>query len=205
VPGPLARHVGRHGMACSTRTARSGPVADAVALTSSAPRPMGPTSQSLRSHSHSHPAPSLSPDSAAIDLAIGESAIPLRRAAAPVQRPRLPSPTPVTSIHQLLSNPNPSPYPILSLSVNYVSSCCRLVLPSGPPPLVVISNRSLSVVCRLGGPRVLRHRAPVAQVNPNPNPNPNPRSFVNPNPNPNCIMFCSFVGQLLMPCLPPLG
>ena len=31
VPGPLARHVGRHGTACSTRTARSGPVADAVA------------------------------------------------------------------------------------------------------------------------------------------------------------------------------
>jgi hypothetical protein len=75
VPGPLARHVGRHSTACSTRTARSGPVADAVALTSSPPRPMGPTSQSLRSHSHSHshPAPSLSPDSAAIDLAIGDS------------------------------------------------------------------------------------------------------------------------------------
>jgi hypothetical protein len=30
VPGPLARHVGRHGTACSTRTARSGPVADAA-------------------------------------------------------------------------------------------------------------------------------------------------------------------------------
>jgi hypothetical protein len=129
VPGPLARHVGRHGMACSTRTARSGPVADAVALTSSAPRPMGPTSQSLRSHSHSHPAPSLSPDSAAIDLAIGESVIPLRRAAAPVQRPRLPSPTPVTSIHQLLSNPNPSP---LSNPLS-LSELCEFVLSSRPP------------------------------------------------------------------------
>jgi hypothetical protein len=125
MPGPLARHMGRHGTACSMRIARSGPVADAVALTSSAPRPMGPTSQSLRSHSHSHPAPSLSPDSAAI----GESAIPLHRGAAPVQRPRLPSPTPVTSIHQLLSNPNPSP---LSNPLS-LSELCEFVLSSRPP------------------------------------------------------------------------
>jgi hypothetical protein len=83
----------------------------------------------LRSHSHSHPAPSLSPDSAAIDLAIGESAIPLRRAAAPVQRPRLPSPTSVTSIHQLLSNPNPSP---LSNPLS-LSELCEFVLSSRPP------------------------------------------------------------------------
>lgn len=125
VPGPLARHVGRHGTACSTRTARSGPVADVVALTSSPPRPMGPTSQSLRSHSH--PAPSLSPDSAAIDLAIPLRR--LRRGAAPVQRPRLPSPTPVTSIHQLLSNPNPSP---LSNPLS-LGELCEFVLSSRPP------------------------------------------------------------------------
>ena len=73
VPGPLVRHVGLHGTACSVRIARSGPVADAVAscpLNSSAPRPMGPTSQS---HALAFaPARSLlplSPDSAAIDLA----------------------------------------------------------------------------------------------------------------------------------------
>jgi hypothetical protein len=163
VPGPLARHVGRHDTTCSVWTARSGPVANAVAnLYLHGSSPPGP-----HLSARSLPAPSLSRLGGDSPLAI-DLANPLRRGAAPIQRPRLPSPTPVTSI-QLLSNPNPSPLSNpLSLSVNYVSSCCRLVLPSGPPPLVVVSNRCLSVVCRLGGPRVLRHRAPVAQVNPNP-------------------------------------
>ena len=53
----------------------------------------------------------------------------LRRGAAPVQRPRLPSPTPVTSIHQLLSNPNPSP---LSNPLS-LGELCEFVLSSRPP------------------------------------------------------------------------
>jgi hypothetical protein len=73
VPRPLARHVGRHGTTCSVRTARSRPVADAVAsrpLNSSAPRPMGPTSQSLAlAFAPARSLLPLSPDSAAIDLA----------------------------------------------------------------------------------------------------------------------------------------
>ena len=51
----------------------------------------------------------------------------LRRGAAPVQRPRLPSPTSVTSIHQLLSNPSPLSNP-LSLG-----ELCEFVLSSHPP------------------------------------------------------------------------
>jgi hypothetical protein len=73
VPGPLARHVGRHGTACSVRIARSGPVADAVAsrpLNSSAPRPMGPTSQFLAlAFAPARSLLPLSPDSTTIDLA----------------------------------------------------------------------------------------------------------------------------------------
>jgi hypothetical protein len=126
VPGPLARHVGRHGTTCSVRTARSGPIADAVAsLTSSAPRPLGPTSQPLAlAFAPARSLLRLSLDSAAIDLAN-----PLCRGAAPIQRPRLPSPTPVTSIHQLLSNPNPSP---LSNPLS-LGELCEFVLSSRPP------------------------------------------------------------------------
>jgi hypothetical protein len=130
VPGPLARHVGRHGTACSVRTARSGPVANVVAslylLGSSPPRP--PLSAP---RTRIAPARSLLPLSRLGDdspLAI-DLANPLRRGAAPIQRPRLPSPTPVTSIHQLLSNPNPSP---LSNPLS-LGELCEFVLSSRPP------------------------------------------------------------------------
>jgi hypothetical protein len=148
-------------------TAQSSPTPLTASLTSSPP---GPMSQPL-TRTHTRPPCSLSlPDSAAIRrFPFGDSAPPiLHHGAAPIQRPRLPSPTPVTSIHQLLSNPNPSP---LSNPLS-LGELCEFVLssspPSGPPPLAVVSNRCMSVVCRLGGPRILRHRAPVAQVNPNP-------------------------------------
>jgi hypothetical protein len=126
-------------------TARPAPIWPARCL--SRPNPLAPSALSL-SLALNLPAPSLSPrlDDSAIPLSATQL---LRRGAAPIQRPRRPwlsSPTSVTSIHQLLSTLTPLPYPIPSLSVNYASSCCRLVLPSGPPPLAVISNRCLSVV-----------------------------------------------------------
>jgi hypothetical protein len=75
VPGPLARHVGRHGTACSVRTTRSGPVADAVAsrpyLLGSLPHGPHLLVPHTRIRNRSLPIPSLSvsPDSAAINLA----------------------------------------------------------------------------------------------------------------------------------------
>jgi hypothetical protein len=84
----------------------------------------------IPSHSHrtrSLPAPSLSRLGGDSPLAI-DLVNPLCRGAAPIQRPRLPSPTPVTSI-QLLSNPNPSP---LSNPLS-LGELCEFVLSSRPP------------------------------------------------------------------------
>lgn len=124
VPGPLARHVGRHGTTCSTRTTRSGPVADAARapyLLASSPHgahlSVPPLALALAPCSLSLPTRRRLTWRLAIPLRC------LRRGAAPVQRPRLPSPTPVTSIHQLLSNPSP-----LSLG-----ELCEFVLSSRPP------------------------------------------------------------------------
>jgi hypothetical protein len=164
VPGPQARHVGQHGTTCSCADSPIEPAVPHRQPYLLAPWPRLSLALDL-------PAPSLSPTRRRFPFGdwLGDSAPPvLRHGVAPIQRPRLPSPTPVTSIHQLLSNPNPSP---LSNPLS-LGELCEFVLSSSPPlrpsPLAVVSNRCLSVVCHLGGPRILRHRAPVAQVSPNP-------------------------------------
>jgi hypothetical protein len=128
VPWPQARHVGRHGTACSR-------VDSPVELGAPHRQPylLAPSLSLSLALTLNLPAPSLSSTRRRFGdspLAIGDSAPPiLRRGAAPIQRPRLPPPTPVTSIHQILSNPNPSP---LSNPLS-LGELCEFVLSSSPP------------------------------------------------------------------------
>jgi hypothetical protein len=140
VPGPKARHVDRHGTTCSHMASPVQPCTPHD-LTPSPPQP--PISQLSLSLALDLLAPSLSPTWRFGDSHLGDSAPPSRR------RPDPATSAPLASVPDAgdLDPPAPlypNPYPIPSLSVNYVSSCCRLVLPSGPPPLAVVSGM---VIC----------------------------------------------------------